>query len=131
MIFNISSLWTGSRMVSFSPVCSAPQALRLAIGGVVVYSNWISWLMAAKKLNFIRSCSNSCSVRSEAASSSWRCISSATLRSSILPAWPPLLSFSSRVPAISCRHSSRRGLNTPHSPLNIMETAFSWLKGGL
>ena len=64
------SLPWGSITVSFSPRRVAPQALRVTMEGSAVYSNWISWLMAAKKLYFIRSCSSSWRVRSEAESSS-------------------------------------------------------------
>ena len=64
------SLCRGSITVSFSPSLLAPQVFRVTMEGLTVYSNWISWLMAAKKLYFIRSCSSSCRVRSEADSSS-------------------------------------------------------------
>ena len=48
------SLCRGSITVSFSPSLSAPQVFNVTMGGSTVYSNWISWLMAAKKLYFIR-----------------------------------------------------------------------------
>ena len=69
-------------MVSGIPRCPAPQEDRVIMGGERVNSNWISPDMAAKKLYFIRSCSKSWSVRSEAVSSSRRSSSSVALRTS-------------------------------------------------
>ena len=84
--------------------------------------------MAAKKLYFIRSCSSSSSVRSEAVSSSCLWSSRATLCISRW-FWRTALSAasSSRIrSAQSRRHSITRGLKVPHSPLRIMPMAFSW-----
>ena len=102
------------------------------MGGESVYSNWSSWVMAAKKLYFIRSCSSSWRVRSLAESSSWRCISSATLRSSMWLAWVcALRSISGKRSAVSVRHSRIRGLKVPHWPPRIISTALAWVKAGL
>jgi hypothetical protein len=59
MTFIVSGWWKGSMMISSSPRCSAPQLERVIMGGETVNSNWISLLMSAKKLYFIRSCSRS------------------------------------------------------------------------
>ena len=102
--------------------------------GERVYSNWISWVMAAKKLYFIRSCSRSWRVRSEAVSSSWRRISWATFCISRRSRWArELLSLISvgRSGDSSRRQSSSRGLKAPHWPARIISTALSWEKESL
>ena len=89
--------------------------------------------MAAKKLNFIRSCSRSCKVRSEAESSSWRWSSSATERISMRLTRSPVLAAISpgSLADTSVRHSSSRGLKAPHWPSRIISTALSWGMAGL